>query len=301
MTYDQLEMLEKIVEKGSFKAAADSLNKTQPSLSVAIKKLEEEFGVLIFNRDEYRPKLTDEGRIFYSWLKQSLRSFRELETIGKQLGTRRLEAHLMMIVDPLVQFQAIEGVFEHCLAWPNVTEFMVKTEVLGGATEHLLKGVADFAIAHKVTDHEDIEYVPFERIEMIPVAAKSLLKRGEPVDEIWLQRQRQIIVVQGGDKNDPLKRDTKGVMVEGQKCFVTAHTAKSQLILGGFGWGRLPIREARPHLRTGKLFKINHEAALPFVLELNIMRNRLKPMGPVARQIWEQLLKSTSKRARKAE
>lgn len=43
MTIDQLETLEMIVEKGSFKAAAEALHKTQPSLSVAIKKLEDEF------------------------------------------------------------------------------------------------------------------------------------------------------------------------------------------------------------------------------------------------------------------
>jgi DNA-binding transcriptional LysR family regulator len=38
MTYDQLEMLEAIVEKGSYKAAADHLHKSQPSLSMGFKK-----------------------------------------------------------------------------------------------------------------------------------------------------------------------------------------------------------------------------------------------------------------------
>ncbi|MBC7465978.1 MAG: LysR family transcriptional regulator [Bdellovibrio sp.] len=72
MTFDQLETLEMIVEKGSFKAAADHLHKTQPSLSVAIKKLEEEFDLKLFNRDQYRPKLTAEGIVFYNWAKQTL-------------------------------------------------------------------------------------------------------------------------------------------------------------------------------------------------------------------------------------
>ena len=47
MTFDQIEILEKIVEKGSFKAAAEALHRTQPTLSVAIKKLEDEFELLL--------------------------------------------------------------------------------------------------------------------------------------------------------------------------------------------------------------------------------------------------------------
>lgn len=289
MTYDQLEMLEKIVEKGSFKAAAEALNKTQPSLSVAIKKLEEEFGILLFNREEYRPQLTDEGRVFYGWLKQSLRSFRDLEVVGKQLGQRKVEARLTMIIDPLVQFDAIEGLFENCLAWPNVTDFTLKTEVLGGGMESLLSGKADFAIAPKVVDHEDIESISYEKVEMIPVVAKNLLKKGESIDALWLQRQRQIVVVQGGDAKSPLKREKRGVLAEGQKCFVTDHTTKMRLILGGFGWGRLPMREIQGPLRKGMLVKISHEVASPFSLELRVMRNRLKPLGPVARVIWDHL------------
>lgn len=42
MTFDQVLVFHKIVEAGSFKAAAAELHKTQPAISFAIKKLEEE-------------------------------------------------------------------------------------------------------------------------------------------------------------------------------------------------------------------------------------------------------------------
>ncbi len=47
MTYDQLITLVNIVSEGSFKAAAEVMHKTQPSLTMAIKKLEEEFGIAV--------------------------------------------------------------------------------------------------------------------------------------------------------------------------------------------------------------------------------------------------------------
>ena len=65
MTFEQILTLEAILQSGSFKSAADKLHKSQPSISMAIKKLEEEFGVLLFSREEYRPQLTAEGKLFF--------------------------------------------------------------------------------------------------------------------------------------------------------------------------------------------------------------------------------------------
>ena len=65
MTYDQILTLDFIVKYGSFKAAAKEMYKSQPSLSMAIKKLEDEFQFQILSRDNYRPQLTEEGKVFY--------------------------------------------------------------------------------------------------------------------------------------------------------------------------------------------------------------------------------------------
>ena len=55
MTYDQVLVFHKIVQLGSFKSAADALSKTQPAISLTIKKLEEELEVNLFDRGGYRP------------------------------------------------------------------------------------------------------------------------------------------------------------------------------------------------------------------------------------------------------
>lgn len=65
MTLEQLIVLKAVVQSGSFKAAAEVLHKTQPALSVSIKKLEEELGFELFRRDLYRPILTVQGEYYY--------------------------------------------------------------------------------------------------------------------------------------------------------------------------------------------------------------------------------------------
>lgn len=141
MTYDQLEMLEAIVEKGSYKAAADHLHKSQPSLSMGIKKLEEEYGIRLFDRDQYRPKLTDEGKIFFGWARESLESFRTLDAIGKEMGNKKAEPMVRIVLDPLVQYEE-----------------------------------ADIAIGVNLKSNDRIEAVPFKGVDMIPVVHRRITK-----------------------------------------------------------------------------------------------------------------------------
>lgn len=72
MRIQHLEYLEKIVEAGSINEAAKRLFLTQPSLSNAVKELENEMGIQIFQRSSGGISLTAEGREFMTYSKQIL-------------------------------------------------------------------------------------------------------------------------------------------------------------------------------------------------------------------------------------
>lgn len=72
MRIQQLEYLERIVEAGSINEAAKRLFLTQPSLSNAVKELENEMGIQIFQRSSGGISLTTEGREFMTYSKQIL-------------------------------------------------------------------------------------------------------------------------------------------------------------------------------------------------------------------------------------
>lgn len=72
MRIQQLEYLERIVESGSINEAAKRLFLTQPSLSNAVKELENEMGIQIFQRSSGGISLTAEGREFMTYSKQIL-------------------------------------------------------------------------------------------------------------------------------------------------------------------------------------------------------------------------------------
>ena len=79
MRIKQLKYLEAVIETGSINEAAKRLYLTQPSLSSAIKDLEKEMGITIFQRSNSGARLTADGREFMNYAKQILDQVRLLD------------------------------------------------------------------------------------------------------------------------------------------------------------------------------------------------------------------------------
>ena len=67
MDLSQLEIFLSIAEEKSFSRAAEKMFRTQPAISIAIKRLEEELGESLFDRSSKNGSLTEAGRILLSY------------------------------------------------------------------------------------------------------------------------------------------------------------------------------------------------------------------------------------------
>lgn len=88
MELKQLEMFVAVVEERSILKAADRVYRTQPAVSIALKKLEEEVGEQIFDRGQrYEYLLTPAGDVLYTHAKRVLNLIdetrRSLEDLAK--------------------------------------------------------------------------------------------------------------------------------------------------------------------------------------------------------------------------
>ena len=63
MTLQQLEYIIAVEQHGYFVTAAEACGVTQSTLSLMIKKLEEELDVRIFNRDTHPVTITEMGKL----------------------------------------------------------------------------------------------------------------------------------------------------------------------------------------------------------------------------------------------
>ena len=61
-----------MVEEGTFSKAAERVFRTQPAVSIAIKRLEEDIGAPLFERSQKTPELTELGELVYDYAKRIL-------------------------------------------------------------------------------------------------------------------------------------------------------------------------------------------------------------------------------------
>ena len=89
MRIQQLIYLEKIAEKGSINEAAKDLFLTQPSLSNAMKDLEQEMNIQLLVRHKNGVSLTEEGREFLVYARQILDQVNLMEEKYKRKTKRK--------------------------------------------------------------------------------------------------------------------------------------------------------------------------------------------------------------------
>ena len=89
MRIQQLQYLEKIVESGSINEAAKALFLSQPSLSNAIKELEQEMDLQLLVRQKSGVSLTNEGREFMIYARQIVDQVKLMEAKYKQHTVRK--------------------------------------------------------------------------------------------------------------------------------------------------------------------------------------------------------------------
>lgn len=99
MTLLQLRYFQVVCQYDSVSKAAEILHVSQPALSIAIKELEEEFGVSLFTRQKKRLVLTTEGAFFLDKAKEILSQADSLSRLMSDMGhkTHTLNVGLISI------------------------------------------------------------------------------------------------------------------------------------------------------------------------------------------------------------
>ena len=281
MTLEQIITIEAIVSQGSFKAAADYLHKSQPSISMAVKKLEEEYQITLFSRDEYRPSLTPEGKIFFQKARSLLKEYRELDALAQQMN-QGVEVELRISIDAISPVTLILKFLKEFFAKHPRTKLQLSFEVLHGTIERLIDGEVDMAITPMYESGANLKHMKLSKVRLVPVIHPQLVK-GKITDE-FLRQHNQIILA---DSSRHSPKMTSGVLEGGKSLTITEMTFKKELIMQGMGWGGLPFDMIKDELKKNNLTVIHTSSIKERELDIFIVRNQEKPMGPVMKELWK--------------
>ena len=90
MDLAQMEIFLRVAEEKSFSRAAEKLLRTQPAISIAMKRLEEELGEQLFDRSSRAGTLTEAGKILHSYAQRMVNLRDEARsTISELRGMNR--------------------------------------------------------------------------------------------------------------------------------------------------------------------------------------------------------------------
>ena len=155
MTITQLEYLLAVANYGSFSLAAEKCFVTQPSLSMQVKNLEEELGVIVLDRSKKPVLPTDAGLAVIRQAKEAVQAFAMVREVVSDLqneisGTLRLG--VIPTIAPYLLHRFIPDFVRKC---PKV-ELQIREMMTGNIIRALDRDMLDAAIMAGGTSPEGI-------------------------------------------------------------------------------------------------------------------------------------------------
>ena len=136
MTNEQLRMFIAVAEQGSFRSAAEVVNKTQSTVSFAVKTLENELQLQLFSRDAYRSELTPQGEAFLPRAKQVVEQADNLKALGMQLAAG-VEPEFTIAISGICPMQRVLTRIKTMIDVFPETDFNITVGHLSGIFEQL--------------------------------------------------------------------------------------------------------------------------------------------------------------------
>lgn len=162
----QLEYFSHVVQEKSFSKAAERVFRTQPAVSIAIRRLEEEIGLPLLDRTQKVPVPTDAGKVVYDYAQRILalrdqvgESIAELQSLKR--GRVRVGANestsLYLLPELILIFRE---------QYPNV-KLEIFRYVSSRLPREVLERNIDFALMASEPADRDLEAFPILKDELV--------------------------------------------------------------------------------------------------------------------------------------
>ncbi len=287
----QLKTFITVAEEGHLTRAAERLHTSQPSLSAHIKALEDELGLLLFERTAKGMKLTHAGSALQSKAYAVLKNVDAIRFEAAQLknelgGVMRIGLNvnpcLLKVTEMLVVMRnihpGVEMHYRHRMTWE--------------APGDLLADSLDAGFVYSLPESHDIcaeQLDAFELLVVGPMAWRQRLENGSwkeilSMPWIWTDAQCPFHAITAGLFTEHGCQPDKAVVADEDSTI-------KNLVSSGVGIGLMTAAEARAAAGAGELFIVRQEpvATIPLFF-IYLCRRAEDPMIQAIlnciRQVW---------------
>jgi LysR family transcriptional regulator, repressor for citA len=259
---------------GNFRKTAELLYVSQPTVTVHIKHLEKEIGVLLFDREGKTIKLTEDGRRYLKHAKALIEVYQKgLEDINS--FSQGYTSKLSIAISPLIADTILPFVLKKYIDKHPQVEISVKIIESKDIEQSVLQEEVDIGLSCLPTLHSDLTDELLYRDQVILVASHDGrdAESAFPLDEEEILTSNYLLT-----HNHPAYWDSLGKVVKHQYPTIRmmkvsqVHITK-RFIVEGLGVSFLPTSTVRRELLEGRLLQVDcHSIQLPEANTYAIMK-----------------------------
>ncbi|MDN7356245.1 LysR family transcriptional regulator [Acetobacter senegalensis] len=289
VSLDQLRTFIAASDQGSFSAAGRLLRRSQSAISEAIATLENQMGVVLFDRSARYPSLTSAGTVLLADARNIVDNVDLMKARARGISSG-LEPELSVVVDvffPMNRMIEVAALFRE--TFPH-TPLRLYVEALGGVFQPLLDGRASIGIAGPLPDcPPSMSSEALIDIRFLMVASRhhplARIKGIIPREE--LARHVQLVLT---DRTSLSAGKERGVMSP-LTWRLADFYAKHHFLLGGLGWGGMPLHTVQNDILHERLveLRIDEMSAGGAEMPMTVVYPKTDPPGPAARWLIDQL------------
>ncbi|MBI2094737.1 MAG: LysR family transcriptional regulator [Candidatus Omnitrophica bacterium] len=282
MDTQRLELLLELVKTGNFSLTAKRYFRTQPAVSIAVRKMEEELGVRLVERGGRRVKLTPEGDLLKKQMADILRLVGDLKFQASVLG-RRPKGRVKIATIHSVGLYELGDTIKLFIKKYRDIRLDLRYEQSREIYDLVHEKEVDFGIVAYPVQTAAIEVLPMPPDEMVLISSHG--PRFEHRAQIALEE------LDGADfaafpENIPTRRaidgilEKAGVRVEIRFENENIETLKKAVEVG-LGVSIVP-RKAIEKDREGRLFSVMKIKGQPLRRPIGIVKSRKTPLSKAA-------------------
>jgi DNA-binding transcriptional LysR family regulator len=289
VSLDQLRTFIAAVDEGSFSAAARKLNRVQSAVSSWISGLEDQFGVVLFDRSGRFPKLTPEGVLLLADARSIVSGVATMKARARLMASG-LETELSVVIDVFFPTAVLSATAKAFASRFPLTPLRLFVEGMGAGYQPVIEGrcglgvLSTIPVAFPTLVSERLGEVP-----LVAVASPShpLAQLTHRIPRQEMAKHLQLVLT---DRSDLMSGRDFGVVAPSTWRLADLST-KYAFLKDGIGWGGMPLHMVEKDIASGSLVVLNADDVPPggYMLTMSAYHRTADPPGPAGRWLIDHL------------
>ncbi|MDE5411768.1 LysR family transcriptional regulator [Alkalihalobacterium chitinilyticum] len=248
-------------ENGNFRKTADQLFISQPTVTVHIKQLEKELGVLLFKREGKKIKLTESGRRYLQHAKQIIAVYdnglQDLQTFTQGYTTKLTLAISPLIADTVLPFVLKQYIKNH----PEV-EISIEIIESENIEKAVLDEIVDIGLSCLKSFHPELKTTLLykDKVCLVTPHDGRDFESAFPLEEGEILSSNRLLTHNHPGYWDNLCKTVKLFYPSVRMMKVSQIHITKRFIMEGLGVSYLPSSTIRRELLEGRLLEVDSQS-----------------------------------------